>query len=319
MLHKISIGIPTYNDSARVSNVLTSIFLYTPTSYDFKVVVLDDGTPDKEKLNELQAVCDSFCVPLIKNDTNKGIPTSWNNLTKHYDDCDIQVLFNDDICINNSHWLDSIVYFFDNNKDVGSIGWNLMQIDSKTGNPDKQYSAPNLDVPAGRVGSPVGCSFAFLREHWKAIKQPDGSIGFWESLKSFYEETDFGFEEAKRGWLSYHVPYPIMEHWGSQTFANNRELSITRFCDYLSKEEYLHLLKKSSIKLALDYQVHLDTANNGFVYRMDYSRMMFAKKWGCLDYWNIPQCEVHRKVVDIIPKRKIKYLDKDMKEREVET
>jgi len=321
MALKVSVGIPTYNDHLRVNNLLTSIILLTSKDIDYKIVCLDDGSTDKEKLNMLRETCKSFDVPLIEHKENKGIPTSWNDLTRYYDDAEIQVLFNDDIVINDSNWLKTLVYLFDNNDNIGSVGWNLVQIDIKTGLPLESHDKPNFDVPVGRVGSPVGCCFGFLRDHWKQIKQPDGSIGFYESLKSFYEETDFGFEQWKHDWMSVHVPYPAQEHWGSQTFSNNRELAVAPFNDMMSKSEYLSYSGQYSGELPIPLEKHKELADEGFAFRMDYSRMIFAKKWGCKDHWNTPQVEVHNEILGIndLPKRKIKYLDRDMKERECET
>ena len=317
---KVAIGIPTYRDFERISNLLASIFMFTPTDIDFKIVCLDDGTPDKEKVEGLREVCKSYGVPLIENEKNMGIPYSWNRLTEYYDDTDIQVLFNDDICVNDSNWLKSVVYFFENNKDIGSVGWNLIQIDHTTGSADSRYSQPNYDIPAGRVGSPVGCSFAFTRKHWKEIINPDGSIGFCEMLRSFYEETWFGFAQAEKGWLSYHVPYPAHEHWGSQTFSKNAELSTTEFNEYMSKEEYIEIMKKHPGGSSISIEQHIGLADEkGLAYRMDLSRAIFAKYWKAKDYWNVPQVEVHAKLeINERPTRMIKYLDKDMIEREVE-
>lgn len=325
--HKISLGIPTYNDYARLSNVLASIFLFTPTKFDFKVVALDDGTQNKDTVKELQSVCDSYGVPLIKHDKNLGIPASWNDLTAYYDDCDIQVLFNDDIVINDKNWLETVIYFFDNNENIGSIGWNLIQIDPKTGRPREGYnlpkggySLPNFDVPPGRVGSPVGCSFAFKRENWKNVKYRDGSSGFPQNyIRSFYEETWFNFEQWKNGLMSFHVPYPVMEHWGSQTFGNNAELSLTNFIDFLPKEEYLNILEQQPDKLSLPIDRHKIAALRDLAFRMDYARAIFAKYWGAVDYWSIPQVQVHDEILKIndLPKKNIKYLDKDMIAREV--
>jgi hypothetical protein len=298
-----------------MSNVLSSIFLFTPKKYDFKVVALDDGTVDKDILDKLQKVCSSFSVPLIKHETNKGIPSSWNDLTAFYDDCDIQVLFNDDIIINDINWLESILYFFDNNENVGSIGWNLIQIDPETSKIKNGYSLPNFDVPVGRVGSPVGCCFAFKRENWKKVKYRDGSFGFPQNyIRSFYEETWFNFEQWKLGLFSFHVPYPAFEHWGSQTFSKNKELSITHFIDFLPKEEYIKILEKKPEKLSLKIEQHKFAAEKNLAYRMDYSRVIFAKYWGVEDYWEIPQVEVHEKILKIndFPRRKVKYLDKNM-------
>jgi hypothetical protein len=321
MEHKISIGVPTYNDFMRVNNLLTSIFLFTPTKFNFKVVVLDDGTPDKECVQKLKEVCDSFGVHFIEHESNKGIPVSWNDLTKTYDDCDIQILFNDDICINDKNWLDSVIYFFDNNENVGSIGWNLIQIDPNTSSPNKNYSLPNYDVPPGRVGSPVGCCFAFLREHWKQVTYPDGSYGFPELIRSFYEETWFNFEQWKRGWWSFHVPYPAQEHWGSQTFGKNAILAVTEFNDYLKKEEYINIIKNCPSKMSLTIEQHVELAEkHNLAYRMDYSRAIFAKYWGVEDFWHVPQVKVHDEILKIndFARRKIKYLDKNMKECEVD-
>jgi glycosyltransferase involved in cell wall biosynthesis len=317
MEHKVSIGIPTYNDYARINNLLASIFLYTPNKHNFKIVVLDDGTKDVEMVNKLEEVCSSYGVPLIKHDKNMGIPASWNDLTAFYDDCDIQVLFNDDICINDGNWLESVIYFFDNNENVGSLGWNLIQIDPKTGNPNKQYTLPNYDVPVGRVGSPVGCCFTFKRENWKNVKYKDGSFGFPANyIRSFYEETWFNFQQWSNELWSFHVPYPAMEHWGSQTFSNNRELSITEFNSFLDKNEYIDIMSKSSKKLALDIEEHKRIADKGFAYRMDYSRVIFAKYWGCSDFWDVPQVQVHDNILKIndLPKRVVKYLDRNMME-----
>ena len=317
---KVSIGIPTYSDYLRINNLLTSIILLTPKDIDYKIVCLDDGTQDKEKLKGLREVCKSFNVPLIEHTENKGIPTSWNDLTKYYDDAEIQVLFNDDIVINDSNWLKALVYFFDNNINVGSVGWNVVQIDPKTGTLNKLYTPPNLDVPPGRVGSPVGCSFGFLRDHWKQIKYPDNSIGFPELIRSFYEETWMNFEQWRHGWASYHIPYPTQEHWGSQTFANNIELATTNFNSYLTKEEYINILRQHPEKMSLSIKQHEKVAEKGLAYRMDYSRCIFARFWKAKDYWEIPQVEVHNEKLKIndFAKRKIKYLDKDMKEREVD-
>ena len=318
-MHKISIGIPTYNDFERVNNCLSSIFLFTPSKFNFKVVVLDDGTPNKEKVLKLKEVCDSFNVPLIQHQENRGIPASWNTLTSHYDDCDIQILFNDDICINNNNWLESVIYFFDNNENVGSLGWNLIQIDPKTGSPNKSYSLPNFDVSPGRVGSPVGCCFAFKRDNWKKVKYQDGSFGFPETyIRSFYEETWFNFEQWKLGLWSFHVPYPSMEHWGSQTFSKNRELSVTKFNSFLSSSEYIEKLKEHKEFMSLPIENHIELADKGFAYRMDYARCIFAKYWNVKDWWQVPQVEVHEKILNInnLPQRNVKYLDKNMQERE---
>lgn len=306
---KIAIGIPTYKDHQRITNLITSIYTLTKFDDNYSIVMLDDGTKDEKHIDKLKELSEQCDIPLILNKENKGIPFSWNRLTEYYDDAEYMVLFNDDIQIRSADWLSSILYFLEQNN-CGAVGFPLMHVNPITGKLAEGYNLPNQDSLPGRVGSPVGCSFAFKRELWKNVKQPDGSTGFWENLISFHEETDFGFELAKAGYDSFMLPCPSVEHWGSQTFANNSELSIRVISPYLPKEEYIDFLKKAPQKMSIPADVHIKLAEEkDIAYRMTYSRMMFAKKWGCSDYWDVPQQFVHHMYVDKFPKRIIKWID----------
>jgi GT2 family glycosyltransferase len=312
---KISIGAPTYNDSSRIQGLFTTLITYTQTD-NYNLVMLDDGTKNKDKVNELKELGEELSIPLILNDSNRGIPYSWNRLTEFYEDTDYMILFNDDIQISSSSWLENIIYFLENNEHVGSAGMSLVHIDPNTGKRNMNLDLPNEDVQPGKVGCAVGCAFAFKKFIWKDIKQEDGSTGFWEALVSFYEELDFGFELAKRGYASYMIPSPPCEHWGSRTFANNAELSVRPFIDYLPRDEYLSILEAGQDKLPMPLDKYKEQASNGLAYRMDYSRIMFAKKWGCKDKMNCPQEEVHKKYVDVMPKKNTKWIDKNGNKQE---
>ena len=62
--------------------------------------------------------------------------------------------------------------------------------------------------------------------------------------------------------------------------------------------------------MSIPVDVHIKLAEEkNMAYRMDYSRMMFARKWGCQDFWNIPQVETHQRYIDPFPKRLIKWID----------
>lgn len=306
---KAAIGIPTYRDHQRITNLLMSIFTLTKFDDEYKIVMLDDGTQDPQHLEQLLKLSQKYDVPLIKNIENKGIPYSWNRLTEFYDNAEYMVLFNDDIQVRSSDWLSSIIYFLENNN-CGAVGFPLIHVNPITGKLAQGCSMPDENSMPGRVGSPVGCSFGFKRSLWKQIKQPDGSVGFYEILYSFYEETDGGFEMAKMGYDSFMLPYPAVEHWGSQTFANNTELATRPISSYLPKKEYIELLKKAPIKMSIPADVHIKLAEEkNIAYRMTYARMLFAKKWGCKDFWDMPQVEVHRRIIDKFPKRLIKWID----------
>ena len=313
---KIAIGIPTYNDSTRIADLIITLKTFTDFDGDYSIVMLDDGSEKKECIQELKEFGEANDIPVILNGTNQGIPYSWNRLTEYYKDAEYVVLFNDDIQICSPVWLKNIIYFLENNKNAGAVGIPLIHIEPTTGKRNMDLGLPDETVQPGRVGAPVGCSFAFRKSLWEEIKQPDGSTGFWESLKSFYEETDAGFELARAGHPCYMLPTPSCEHWGSMTFASNAELSIRSIIDYLPKDEYLGILEKGQDKLSLPFSKHVEQAENGKAFRMDYSRVMFAKKWGCEDKLEVPQVEVHKRYVDVLPKENIKWIDVNGEERE---
>jgi GT2 family glycosyltransferase len=315
---KVSIGVPTYNDNQRIRDLFTTLVMYTDFPEDqYKLVMLDDGTQDKTKVEGLRELSEEFGIPLIENQKNEGIPYSWNRLTE-YHEAEYVIIFNDDIQFKDSKWLRNFVYFMDNNQHAGAAGFPLVHIDPVTGNRNMNIDLPDENVNPGRVGSPVGCAFGFRQALWKQIKQPDGSTGFWEALVSFHEELDFGFEIAKLGFGCYMLPTPSVEHWGSMTFSKNAELSVRKIIEYLPREEYLDIMRRGIERLALPYKEHARAANEqDLAYRMDYSRVMFAKKWNSEDKWRYPQEQVHRQYVDTLPKVNVKWIDRENEECEV--
>ena len=71
--------------------------------------------------------------------------------------------------------------------------------------------------------------------------------------------------------------------------------------------------------MSIPADVHIKLAEEkNIAYRMTYSRMMFAKKWGCSDYWDVPQQFVHHMYVDKFPKRLIKWIDVNGNQKEQE-
>jgi len=306
---KIGIGAPTYNSVERLEMLLSSLEFYKDENYDYRIVVLDDGTPNQEKRDGVRELALRFGVDFIQHETNEGIPKSWNDLTKHFNS-ELVVLFNDDITVT-QNWLRNFVYFMDNNPEVGSCGFPIVHIDPITSLPDKQFTPPSEENFPGRVGSANGCSFGFRKSLWEKIKQEDLSVGFWNRLYSFYEELDFNFEIAKMGYQIFQMSTPLLEHHGSRTFSLNQNLAYRIPTEYFPVEEYLVRLKENK-NLWIPYEQHEELAlKHNLVLRMDYARMMYAKKWGCNDYLFNPQAEVHRKYIDPQQKLLIKWLDKD--------
>lgn len=317
---KIAIGAPTYNSVERLQNLLTSIEFYTDyeKKEDYKIVILDDGTPDLNKRKELAEMALRFNIEFIQHEKNEGIPKSWNDLTSFYN-AELVILLNDDVEVCNPNWLKCFVYFMDNNPKVGNAGFPIIHIDPATRLPRTDISNPDEDNRTfGKVGSPNGCCFGFRKELWKRIVNPDGSVGYWNSLLSFYEEISFGFEISKMGYYCVQLATPLFHHLGSLTFGLNPELSIREIGEYITREEYLAKLRQNT-NLWIPFERHEQLAlKENYCLRMDYARMMFAKYWGCKDFLSNPQEEIHSRLVDKLPKIMIKYLDKDLNEKECE-
>lgn len=315
---KIAIGAPTYNSIDRLQSLLTSIECYTDYDKDaYKIVILDDGTKNLNMREEVAMMALRFGVDFIQHGKNEGIPASWNSLTDFYD-AELVILLNDDIQVTNANWLKYFSYVMDNNPKIGNVGFSIMHMDPITGQRNKELPIPDENGKIGLVGAPNGCSFGFRKALWEKIVNPDSSVGFYSSLVSFYEEISFGFEIASLGYYCTQLPTPILEHYGSRTFSLNSELATREISPYLSKEEYLEKLKENK-NLWLPYKVHERLAlENNLALRMDYSRMLFAKHWGCKDWLFNPQQEVHSRLTDKLERLMVKYLDKEMNEKECE-
>ena len=231
---KIAIGITVYNDSYTIQNLINSILTLTDfPKDDYKIVILDDGSKDASFVRDLRAYLDQLeiKIPILENGSNKGLPYSWNRLTEYYD-TEFMVLANDDTQVLNKHWLKYLVYFLENNPNVGAASFPMLR------------SKLNSEKPT--IFPVYGYFFGFKKSAWKMINQPDGSTGFWEDLRLYFEEIDFSFELAKHGFLSCILPVPAaIKHISHVTVTRNPELDYRYFSTYVSKEEYLSMIEKS--------------------------------------------------------------------------
>ena len=300
MEKRILIGIPTYNGTQRVKLLLSSILNYTRDLSNVDIVVVDDGTPDQNEKAKLGSICRDLRVTYFEHVINRGIPASWNTLVKSKES-DLYVLLNDDVQICNALWLEYMVYFFENNSNVGTVSYLPFYLDPRTSLPQEGYPLPVINTIPEKMFSPNGQGFAFTKEAFDLVQ-------FNEDFCSFYEEADFGYELYEKGYASYMLPFPIIQHWGSQTFGSNPELALTVPHKKLPMDEY----KKLLTPYFSDEKIEPRPGN---VYRMEYSRVLFALKWGCKDYWARPQDEVNKRLQ--IKPQLIKWLDKDRNRMEM--
>lgn len=303
---RVSVGIATYNGADRVKLLLSSIDNYTSSKEkeNISIIVCDDGTPHERITQKLKLACYKYNAAFIKQRENFGISATWNTLSKADQSSDIIILLNDDIQISHKDWLKNLVYFFEHNDNIGHVSYQILQMDPRTGMQKVGYDMPNINILPQFTMTPGGQAFAFKKEVYNKLE-----VGFREELRSFYEESTFGYEVSQLSYYSYIMPFPALQHFGSQTFAQNEELAFTTPNEYLSMQEYKALLSSKFSKEKIEPKPEK-------VYRMEYSRVLFALRFNCKDIFDKPQNEVEERLRNKFMPKLIKWRDCDNNERE---
>jgi len=265
--NNIGIGISTYGDYQMTDNLLTSIIAKTDgiKDKDYTIIVLDDGTPYPDILLELKNVCKKHNVRLIENGQNKGVCYSRNKLVQSLN-TELITIFSNDITIIRSDWLKNVAYFLSQNEKIGAINFSL-----------EQRIPTGIELQPKCIADIGGSVFSIRKSVYNEIVNPDGSIGFWENLNAFLEDTHFGFSLIKLGFFNYMLNSgysgPYMRHETTATFNKYPELMF-RSVDWKRIEREINGSKEEYI------------ASGGIIYsnesvnRLQLSRYMFSKYWG---------------------------------------
>lgn len=226
----IAVGIATLNGVTRIDPLLASIKACT-SGVNYKVIVIDDGSTERN-LVQLRALCAAYGVELREHRTNQGIPATWNHLVERYD-CQHVALLNDDVLVKPG-WLEAMVYFELCNKNVGMVGLHPNR-DGKIvvcGGGEMDPSSSYAQIPH-RVVAANGYCFLVKKEVWAKVGRFD------EEYLSFYEEVDFGVRCWQAGLQSFNIPWPIIEHEWSSTFAQNDQLLLPQVRMKNSRERFI--------------------------------------------------------------------------------
>ena len=136
-----------------------------------------------------------------------------------------------------------ITSVFELNDNVGIAYWAQTLVSPSTGvtsriTPDSMHFKNGCSHPLLRTNF-CGAFFAIRRSLLNSIRQPDGSTGFWEDLRSYGEEFDTSAECHKRRLLILQLPF-FWEHLHSQTFSATPRLRTrtSGLSDYIDHDEY---------------------------------------------------------------------------------
>jgi GT2 family glycosyltransferase len=335
---KIAIGSSAYNNSNNIKNLVCSILAVTDfPREEYAIVACDDGSENQTMVNELEQFLSTLSVPLIRNEVNRGVPYSWNQLTKYYN-CEYMIILNDDTRVIDKNWLKYITYFLDKNPKAGIVDWRE-NIISESGEIIKCTTSNHGKNPRVKL-KPSGPFFAFRKNVWQQIKQPDGSIGFWEDLLAYREEKDIAAEFYQRGFYVFQLPF-YMEHFKSKTFQRNPESRLRKqFSPFLPEHEYFgeylryaqleklnssqdNNIKKKLNEFLLSFKKMGGSQKTSFPQKIEYSRALFAKKWKNRTIYNLKGIEYlenmgtnDKAFLKTLEKISVKFLDRTLREQE---
>lgn len=316
---KVVIGVTTYGTIPRVDQFMLSLRNNLDPQFETKLVCVDDGTPSPECLRLRARAAQKLGFQFIEHGHNRGIPAAWNTIVQYAagENAQVVAIFNDDIRLMSPGWLTRLAVMFERNDNLGMVGLPLCN-ESSFNDADSEKMWGNKP---GLVGAAVGCAFAGQPETFLKVENPDGSLGFWDELLSFHEETCLGMRLAQMGFPSYMLPWPPVYHQGGATFGTNPELVWRNAVSYLPPEEFLTYARASAWYVP-QYEPYYA---QGKFDRMMYSRAMFCKYWDILDMerkwtdpqngeivdiYDEPQRYVHRQYVDQLQGRTLHFLNK---------
>ena len=317
-IQQITIAAPTYGSLPRVNFFIQSAWnnLEPDPKVAVNILVVDDGTPDRNAVEVRKKYCEKFNVHFVDIGKNLGIPGAWNVIFHWAQDHGSNLVFccNDDIRLLAPGWLSRLLYVFNHNDKIGGVG--VPTVDEH----GFKLDDPRWNTAPARVGAAIGCSFAMRPDVLFQVKNPDGSMGFWEGLKSFHEETTCGFRLWELGYYSLMLAWPPVHHIGGTTFRTNPELVWMDFPEGYDLKEFCSYAQALPWYIP-DFQ---NDYNEGKVDRMTLSRFLFTKYWGLfdgprvreipnqgeVDCWANPQIAVHEKIVTPMPQKEIHWLDR---------
>jgi glycosyltransferase involved in cell wall biosynthesis len=315
---KIIIGVSTYGPIPRVNGFIRSLWNNLEDwdhSHEIIRVCADDGTTNIEAITERREFCKRNGFQHVLHMKNFGVPFTLNRLAE-YEDADLAILFDDDIRFTGSGWFSRLLYFFEQNPDVGMVGLPLINT-SGFRDADPRWSSAPL-----RVLTPSCSAFAIQPKRLRSIENVDGSRGFWVDLISHYEDVAMGLQLATTFTPSYVLPWPPVHHLGAATFKQHPELGWREGSEYVDHEAYLEYVRN----IRWYNFSHEEMYAKNMYERLSFARYMLCKYYGVfsgprlrespragngmIDAWETPERLIQEEVIDMIPPRQVKWLDR---------
>ncbi len=239
----ISIIIPVFNKLDYTKKCITSLYLNTPGSLNFEIIVVDNGSSDgtKEYLEKQKALHKNLIV--IINEKNEGFAKA-NNIAVSKSKGSNLVFLNNDTEVKKG-WLENLLTIIENDPKVGAVGSKLLYPDGTIQhagviiieNPEKENSLvashifvnqPSDFSQANELRTYQASTAACLLVKKNIFLQAGG---FDEKFWNGYEDVDLCFKIGELDYKIVYQPESIVIHHesksGSERFskvANNVQL-----------------------------------------------------------------------------------------------
>jgi len=211
----VSIVVPVHNKFPVTYYCLVALlFAYNKAS--FEVVLVDDGSTD-ETLDILELVDG---MQLLRNETSQGFIRSCNRGASVAKGKYIVMLNND--TEPTVHWLDELIFAFEQFDQVGLAGAKLLYPDGKLQEAGGIVWSSGNPWNYGRGGNPHEPRFSYTRQadylSGAAIMLPTAlwnEIGGFseEYCPAYFEDTDLAFKVRAAGYKTLFVPLSVVYHF----------------------------------------------------------------------------------------------------------
>ena len=230
----ISVIIPVYGSPIETLECLRSLFA-SKNSTDFRVIVVDDASPDALTRDSLDTLAEAKIVSLVRHRVNKGFPGACNSGFTASGTDDV-VILNSDVTLNGD-WLDRMVAYISADNRIATL--TPMTCDNSfTSYPTpfvsssfEQYPLEIIDAVAresteSAVVTPTGVGYCM----YITRESLDQLGGFDEKAfkRGYGEENDFCQKAVAQGYRNLVTPNIFVKHEGGVSFGKSKSARMAR-------------------------------------------------------------------------------------------
>ncbi len=237
----LDIIVPVFGSATETLACLKSVIetraLYAAAVGPCDIVVVDDGSPDKDLVKALESLSEAGEISLLHNSRNLGFPTAVNRGFDLHPDRDVVVLNSDTIVF--SDWLSRLreaayssldiatVTPFSNEASILSYPLNLGD------NPEPSLDeAKTLDRMAAKVNAgiviDIPTAVGFCMYIRRDCLDQIGVFDIEAFGRGYGEENDLCMRAMEAGWRNVAAPNIFLSHVGGSSFGVSKQALIVR-------------------------------------------------------------------------------------------